>query len=247
MSQATSAGSRKYSKILRVAVESVRHNLRIVFADKFIYFLLAAVGFFLLVSVVGLFDKEWFPDLRDAFEILTLPGLLLIFYPSCFGIQNDMDNHTIEMVFGIPNYRYKVWLVRLLIIFLLVYFVMVMLCVLCSVVLVPVPVFEMAFHLMFPIYFLGSIAFFFSTTVRNGNGTAAIMIIIGMFFMISGDILDESRWNIFLNPYYPIESLGVSRQVWYDTIFYNRLYLLIGSAVAVLGGLLRLQSREKFI
>ena len=35
-----------------------------------------------------------------------------------------------------------------------------------------------------PGFFMGIMAFMLSTVVRNGNGTAVIMIIFGLFFMI---------------------------------------------------------------
>ena len=57
------------------------------------------------------------------YELLIFPGILLIFYPSVFGIQNDDDSRMLEILFGIPNYRYKVWLVRLVMIYALVFIV----------------------------------------------------------------------------------------------------------------------------
>ena len=57
------------------------------------------------VTAVNLFDADWYPDVAEAYSILLLSGLLLIFYPAAFGIQNDMDTRMIETLFGIPNYR----------------------------------------------------------------------------------------------------------------------------------------------
>ena len=98
-----------------------RYNLKIVFANKFIFFLLGALGFYLLIAIINLLDPESYFTKTDVFNILLFPGLLIIFYPSTFGIQNDVDTRMIEVLFGIPNYRYKVWLLRLVIIFIVVY------------------------------------------------------------------------------------------------------------------------------
>jgi hypothetical protein len=98
---------------------------------------------------------------------------------------------------------------------------------------------------MFPIFFLGALAFLISTLIRNGSGTAAIMILIGLFAWISSGFLGESEWNIFLNPYALPDSL--SPVVWQEMIFYNRLYLVVGSILAILAALYRLQKREKFV
>lgn len=223
----------------------IRTNLRIIFANKFIYFLLAGFGFYLLLVTIGLFDADWYPEQEDVYYMLLFPGLLLIFYPTAFGIQNDMDSRMLEMLFGIPNYRYKVWLVRLAIVLLVVYGMMLFLCFLSIYTIIDIPVFETAFQLMFPIFFLGCVSFMISVLVRNGNGTAAIMVLIGLVFWISSGILDRSAWNIFLNPYDFPQDVYIS--VWDETIFYNRLYLVIGSILTILGGLFRLQKREKFI
>ena len=176
---------------------------------------------------------------------MLFPGLLIIFYPSAFGIQNDVDTRMIEVLFGIPDYRYKVWLVRLADIFVLVYLILLSLTFLSSLALVPVPVFSFTLQLMFPVFFMGSLGFMLSTVIRNGSGTAAVMVIIGLAFWISTGFLEQSEWNIFLNPYDFPDSM--TQAMWQETLFYNRLYLIIGTVLAVLAGLFRLQQREKYI
>ena len=100
----------------------LRYNLKIIFANKFIWFLTAAVGFFVMVTLITLFSGNMVTS-GTIYNLLLYPGLLLIFYPTVFGIQNDEDNRILEILFGIPDYRYKVWLVRLIMIFILVFVV----------------------------------------------------------------------------------------------------------------------------
>lgn len=222
-----------------------QYNLKIVFSNKFIYFLLGAVVFFLVITIIDLLDPESYFNEANVYLLLLLPGLLIIFYPSTFGIQNDVDARTIEVLFGIPDYRYKIWLVRQLIIFIVVYIFMVFLGIISSLALIPIPVFEFSLQLMFPIFFLGSMGFMLSTVVRNGSGTAAIMVIIGLIFWIFNGILDENEWNIFLNPYAIPDDLNEA--MWKEMLFYNRLYLVIGTILSILSGIFKLQNREKFI
>ena len=85
-----------------------------------------------------------------------------------------------------------------------------------------------------------------STIIRNGNGTAVVMIIIGIGFWISAGILDESPWNIFLNPFAPPPN-EMNEVVWEGVIFKNRIYLLSGTIIALLYGLMNLSKREKFV
>jgi hypothetical protein len=218
--------------------------MKIIFANKFIYFLVAAVGFFLFVTIITLFS-DTSSGAGTVYFLLLFPGILLIFYPTTFGIQNDADARMIEIIFGIPNYRYKVWLVRIVMIYIIVYLLLIMLSFVSSIAIAIVPVFEMGFHLMFPIFFLGSLAFLVSTLVRNGNGTAVVMVVIGLGFWISSGILENSKWNIFLNPFRLPSDMNEA--IWMDIILNNRIYLAVGTAIWILWGLLNLQKRERFI
>ena len=94
------------------------YNLRIIFANKFIWFLAGSVIFYLGLSVIYVFSND-VSRMKDLYGVFLFSGLLLVFYPSVFGIQNDQDARTIEILFGIPNYRYKVWLVRIILIFVI--------------------------------------------------------------------------------------------------------------------------------
>ena len=227
-----------------VAIKNFVYSLKIIFANKFIYFLTAAVIFFLLVTTINLFSGGS-TVVADVYYILLFPGILLIFYPTTFGIQNDEDSGMLENLFAIPNYRYKVWLPRLGFTYVLVFLLLLVLSGLSSFALINVPIFDMVYQLMFPIFFLGSLAFAFSTIVRNGNGTAVFMVIIGLIFWISSGILEGSEWNIFLNPFELPEE--VSENIWGTVIASNRLYLFSGTLLCILYGLFNLQNREKFI
>jgi ABC-type transport system involved in multi-copper enzyme maturation permease subunit len=171
--------------------------------------------------------------------------MLLVFYPSAFGIQNDQDARTIEILFGIPNYRYKVWLVRIILIFVIGFLIMLVFTFLSSVLIVKFRVVSVTSQVMIPVLFMGLMAFMLSTVVRNGNGTAVIMIIFGLFFMILSDPLRKSQWNVFLNPYdLPYD---VSEASWAIITLKNRIILITGSIIFLLAALLNLQKREKFM
>ncbi len=222
----------------------VRYNLKIIFANKFIWFLLASLAFFVGVLLITLFSKGKV-DAGSIYNLLLFPGLLLVFYPTVFGIQNDEDTRVLEILFGIPDYRYKVWLVRLVLIYLVVFFILLLLGIFCSWALLPFPVFNMAWHLMFPIFFMGTLAFLLSTFIKNGIGTGVVIIIIGVFFLALIDALQNSKWNIFLNPFNLPD--GMSENAWASIVQDNRVILFVGIVLALLGGLTSLQKRERFI
>ncbi|MFC2097001.1 hypothetical protein ACFLSI_01575 [Bacteroidota bacterium] len=230
--------------ILIVAWKLIRYNLKIIFANKFLYFFLAAVMFFILVTLINLFSGSN-PTEGSVYYLLFVPGFLLVFYPTTYGIQNDLDSRMLEIIFGIPNYRYKVWLLRLIQIYIIVSINLLFLCFLSSLAIVRIPVFEMVYQLMFPIFMIGSLSFMFSTVIKSGNGAGVVVIIILTFLFILADPLQESKFNIYLNPFeIPRE---VNETIWKMTSFYNRLILIIISILANLIGLYNLQKREKFV
>jgi hypothetical protein len=222
----------------------VVYNLRIIFANRFIWFLAGSVAFYLGLSVIYVFDQD-VSNMRDLYGIFLFSGILLVFYPATFGIQNDQDARTIEILFGIPNYRYKVWLVRIVLIFVIAFLIMLFFTFLSSVLIVKFPYVNMTVQVMFPVLFLGAMAFMLSTIVRNGNGTAVLMIILGIICMILSNPLRKSEWNIFLNPFRP--SWDVNEAIWAIIAFKNRIILIVGSMVFLLSGLYNLQKREKFM
>jgi hypothetical protein len=220
------------------------YNLRIIFANKFIWFLTGSVLFYLGLSVIYVFSND-VSRMNDLYGVFLFSGLLLVFYPSAFGIQNDQDARTIEILFGIPNYRYKVWLVRIVLIFVIAFLIMLVFTFLSSVMIVKFRFVNMTVQVMYPVLFLGLMAFMLSTVVRNGNGTAVLMIIFGLFFMIMSDNLRKSQWNVFLNPYnLPWD---VNETTWAIIALKNRIILVTGSIIFLLAALYNLQNREKFM
>ncbi|MDR1097139.1 MAG: hypothetical protein LBL57_03300 [Tannerella sp.] len=236
-------------KYITLTVRVIRYNLKIIFAGKFFWFLLAAFAFFAFF----MFQQAWNraeTNEGSIYNLLLFPCLLLIFYPVVFGIQNDEDSRILEIIFGIPNYRYKVWGLRMLIVYMANYFILVLFAYVARLLLYPVNIFEMAAQLVFPMLFFGNFAFMFSTITRSGNGTAVIVIVLGLVFSIfifanvSGSV-ENSFWNVYLNPF--SIPRDVHPMIWQNTIIKSRLFLLIGGIVFLMIGLLNLQKREKFV
>jgi hypothetical protein len=222
----------------------IRYNMKVIFGNRFIWFVVAAIAFYFFIAINSIYDGE---QMNESFiyGLQIMPGILLIFYPMTFGIQNDLEAGILEILFGSPDYRYKVWLVRLILVFVLVFLMMLGITTMSYFLLSPVNIFEITWNVMFPIYFLGSMAFLFSTIIKNGNGTAVVMVIIGVALLILSEMLGRTMWNIFLNPYDIPDRLN--EMIWRDITIKNRIFLAVGSVLFVLYGLFNLQKREKFI
>jgi uncharacterized membrane protein len=105
---------------------------------------------------------------------------------------------------------------------------------------------KMTIQVMAPVMFLGMMAFMLSTVIRNGNGTAVVMIIFGVIFMILQDSpIARSQWNIFLNPY--DLPYGFNETTWALITLKNRIIIVTGIILFLLTALLNLQKREKFM
>ena len=232
---------RNYSIIVH---KMIIYNLRIIFANKFIWFLVGSVLFYVGLSIYYVFAND-VSKMEYLYGIFLFSGVLLVFYPSVFGVQNDQDARTIEILFGIPNYRYKIWLVRILLIFIIAFLIMLVFTFLSSVLIVKFRIVNMTAEVMAPVIFLGVMAFMLSTIIRNGNGTAVVMIVFGLLFLVLSGTLSRSQWNVFLNPYsVPRDLNEVS---WSIISFKNRVILICGTIVFLMAALYNLQKREKFM
>lgn len=229
---------------LNYTLEMMKYNFKIIFGGKFLWFILAAVAFFFLVTVIAIYDGD-VPDENFVFSTLIFPAILLLFYPMTFGIQNDLDAGVLEILFGIPNYRYKVWLIRLLMVYLIVSVLLLAFTLLSRYLLAPVQPLETVAQLLFPLLFLGNLAFWLSTVIKNGNGTAVVVVIVGILLSILSGALGNTMWDIFLVPFEVPR--GVSELLWGSIILKNRIFLSIGALLFLLGGLFNLQKREAFI
>ncbi|HEX2935038.1 MAG TPA: hypothetical protein VHO72_06765 [Bacteroidales bacterium] len=229
---------------LRLIWKMINYNLKIVFANKFIYFLIAAWIFYLIIIGVMLFS-DTIQEPEDIYNTLIFPGILIMFYPIVYNVQNDKDARMLEIVFGVPNYRYKIYVIRFVIALLLLFVLLIGMAWFAWFSVSKIAVFEMVYQLMFPLFFLACLTFLFSTLTRNGNGAAVLMVITGLIFFFLSEPLSYSKWNLFLNPYNVPTEMNIA--VWKNVIYQNRLMMMIGAVIAVLWGLTGLQHREKFV
>jgi len=229
---------------LKLTSDFVRYNVKIIFANKFIYFLIAAFAFFLMVLGIMLFN-DTSPEEADIYGTLIFPGILILFYPVIYNIQSDKDTRMLEIIFGIPNYRYKAYLARFVLSILLLFAFMCLMSWITVFVVIKIPVFHMVYELMYCLLFLASLAFLLASLVKNASGAAVIMVIIGLIFLILAEPLENSKWNIFLNPFDVPGDMSYS--IWQNVLYQNRMMLMIGSVICVLWSLINMQRREKFV
>lgn len=222
------------------------YNMRIIFAGKFIWFLLVGlVLFFFLMYTAAVRGTTLSHGM--VYNQLLIPGMLLVFYPACFGIQNDADHRILELLFGIPNYMYKVWLFRLFMIYVEVYLILVVYAFLARILLYPVAPFTMAAQLMLPVMLFGNLAFLYSTLIRNGNAAAVLSVLTVILAMVLGNIplVENKVWDVTINPYDEPENINAA--IWSMILLKNRIMMVVAGIIFLMSGLLGLQNRGKFL
>ena len=222
------------------------YNMRIIFSGKFIWFLLVglALFFFLMYTAAA---RGTTLSHGMVYNQLIIPGILLVFYPSCFGIQNDADHRILELLFGIPNYMYKVWLFRLVMIYVEVYLILVVYAFLARILLYPVAPFSMAANLMLPVILFGNLAFLYSTLIRNGNAAAVMSVLTVILALILGNtpLVENKVWDVTINPYEEPENINAA--IWSVILLKNRIAMIVAAIIFLMSGLLGLQNRGKFL
>ena len=227
---------------LKVLPNLIQYNLKVIFGSKFIWFILAALAFFIIFMINGISSGEVVQE-SMVYSIMFFPGILLIFYPTVYCMQSDEDTRILEILFCIPNYRYKVWLFRLVMVYFIFYIFLVLFSYLATYLLYPVEEFTMAAQMMFPLLFLGNMAFMMSTFLKSGNATAVVMIVLGILFVTVGS--GQVYYNLQLNLFDPPSNMH--ELLWSNLLLKNRLFLAIGAIIFLLMGLLNLQKRERFV
>jgi hypothetical protein len=223
----------------------VRYSAYQNFSGRALGFIGLAVFAFLGIVVFSLMSRSAARGPEQVYNYLLIPAVLLTFYPAAFAIQSDKDAEMIETLFGIPDHRYKVWLVRLVTLWFLVAGILFCLALFCRIGLTEFPVGTMVLQIMFPVLFLASLAFFLACLTRSGNGTAVILVMVLLVFWALGGTLKGSSWFLFHNPFAGVSPLPAI--VWKKITLSNRLYLSIGSVFLLMLALMRLQNRERYI
>ena len=222
------------------------YNMRIIFSGKFIWFLLVCLAlFFFLMFAAASRGTELSHGM--VYNQLIIPGILLVFYPACFGIQNDADHRILELLFGIPNYMYKVWLFRLVMIYVEVYLILVVYAFLARILLYPVSPFLMAAQLMLPVMLFGNLAFLYSTLIRNGNAAAVMSVLTVILALVLSNLplVENKVWDVTINPYDEPENINAA--IWSVILLKNRIAMGVAAIIFLMSGLLGLQNRGKFL
>ncbi len=220
------------------------YNFKILFGGKYVIFVILA----LLLFCYQIFNAAYYgASLAEnvVFENLIYPALLLVFYPATYGIQKDSEAKILEIFFCIPNYMYKVWLLRLLFVILACMIDVMLFSLLSQLLLCPVDILLMTYHIMFIVLLFGSLALFLSTIIKSGNGVAVVLIGLFGLLITIGESYGNTMWDVMLNPYNEVDSIHPT--IWAKTISNSRIMLGTCSVGLILMSLNNLRRRERLL
>ncbi len=229
---------------LKTILLLAKYNFKIVFGGRYIVFMIISLILFCYLLFNSAYSGEALSEITVA-ENLIFPSLLLIFYPTTYGIQKDEESKILEIFFCIPNYMYKVWLLRLLFVFIACYVNILIFSYLAHLLLCPIDIVMMSYHVMFVVIFFGSLAFFLSTFIKSGNGVAIVLLGLMALIINLSSQFEYTMWDIMLNPFE--EPTNIHADIWQTIISNNHMLQICSSAAMLLLSLNNLRRRESLL
>ncbi len=222
-----------------------KYNFKILFGGRYLIFMVLSFIFFCYLLFNSAYSGNALTEVV-VYANLIFPSLLLIFYPTTYGVQRDEEAKILEIFFCIPNYMYKVWLLRLIFVFIACFANVLLFSYAAHLLLCPVSIFKMTYQTMFVVVLFGSMAFFLSTFIKSGNGVAIVLLgLFALLVFISGSFFENSMWHILINPF--DEPTDIHPDIWQSTLSHSRILLSCCSLGLLLLSLNNLRRRESLL
>ncbi|KAA3619848.1 MAG: hypothetical protein DWQ05_03750 [Calditrichaeota bacterium] len=232
---------------LKVSLEVFRLNTRIVFSNRFAWFLFGLIAYIIFLYVVN-YQNEIYDRMRPDFifyMLVQLPLSAIAVFLCMNLISSEKDNRTLEITFTTAGSRYKIWLIRfgsLCVLFLLLAIV------LSSIgffFFVELPIWSLAFHAYVPVFFIAGMVFYFAVKFRSGLAAGMVSGIVLFFMFTFHEPLEDTRYTLFFNPFDVPHNIDAS--VWYDWTWQNRIGLLVLGGLFIFAALRGMNNRERLL
>jgi len=224
---------------------------RILFAGKFYIFLSLAIAWDLTCVILGHVFHDPMP-LEAVFYVMNLvPMIILALYLSMTLVSYEKENLTIEALFSVPGSPYKVWLYKLAVQFIMLFFVQMLFAFMSFYFVQDFAIEVMISHAFIPVFCVANINFFLSTQFKSGY-TAGLLTLVILFFLLllsaffsAAPFIDGTYWNFYLNPFMKPGNMDIN--IWNQKLLYNKTGILLLGLVFMYFGLSKLRNREPFI
>ncbi len=233
----------KFKSIIQLSV-LVR---KILFGGKFFYFLFAAAVFIGIVIFVNYADEEESPLTlaQSLIVLMMLPMSVLAVYLSMIIIPQEKEMRTIETLFSMPGSRYRIWLVKIAVMFVFLSIFLVLFESLTFFLVTDLDFFETFWHVMPSVYFLSGLTFYFSVKTKSSNAAGMLTGLVVFFIVIFADPLHRTPYFLYLNPYDKPRAIDPS--LWSKYVFQNHIGLFAIGTLFFYFGLNKLLQRERIV
>jgi len=224
---------------------------KILFAGKFYIFLILAVVWDVICVILGHVFHDPMP-LEAVFYVMNLvPMLILALYLSMTLVSFEKENVTIEALFSVPGSPYKVWLYKLAVQFIMLFFVQMLFAFISFYFVQDFAIEVMVSHVLIPVFCVANLNFFLSTLFKSGYAAGLSTLVVLLFllllygFLSAIPVIDSTYWNFYLSPFEKPGDMDIN--VWNQKLLYNKAGVLFIGLVFMYFGLSKLRNREPFI
>ncbi|MFC1554565.1 hypothetical protein ACFL7D_08025 [candidate division KSB1 bacterium] len=218
---------------------------KILFSGKFYIFLFFAILWeCIMIFIAHYLAKESMPIEPAFFVMNMIPMMVLAWYLSMSMVTSERDNLTIESLFTVPGSQYKVWMYKITVQFITLFFVQVLLSLITFYFMIDFEIEVMIIHSFIPVFFAANLNFFLSTLMKNGYA-AGICTLAVLLILISSAAFEESAWNFYIIPFNRPGNLDID--VWNQRLIYNKIGVFLLGSLFMYFGLNKLRKREPFI
>jgi ABC-type transport system involved in multi-copper enzyme maturation permease subunit len=234
--------------LLSSAIRLYRLSFRLVFHKKLIFMTAGILVYYgILYTLAVVRPGEGF-SVRQALHVLVeIPGAVLAIYLTMDLVAGERDRNTLEVLFSASMSHYKIWVTRMLAVYVVLLVTLVGMSTLSYYLFAEFPFLLGGLNAFLPAFLIASLTFFFSVTCRSGN--AAGMLSLGVLVLIlitsDPDILGDTVFFVFLNPFDP--PMGMEEMMWDDRVLINRLGILATGCLLLFLGLRRMERRERLL
>jgi hypothetical protein len=232
---------------LSVAWEILRLQARVIFSQKFVWFLAGIVAYFVVIYIVN-YNQPMIDRMaqEDVFNwLLQFPLSALAVYLNMQLITSEKDNRTLEVMFTTAGSRYKVWLLRVGTLNAILLALSLGLSALAFFTFTDVPIFGMALNAFVPTFFVGNMTLYFAVRFRSGFAAGMVSAGLLVVLLMFSELYNETRYFLYFNPYDVPRQLDPETWNWW--MWQNRMAVLLLGSFLLFSALRGMEVRERLL
>ncbi len=223
-----------------------RLSFRLVFHRKLLFMGAGILAYYGILYALAVFRPgEGFSAIQALHILVEAPGTVLGIYLTMDLVAGERDRNTLEVLFSTSSSHYKIWVVRMLSIYVVLAVSLMAMSALSYFFFAEFLFVEGALNAFLPAFLVANLTFFFSVSFRSGNAAGMLSLGFLIFILLTSESLGNTPYFLFLNPFDP--PIGVDDALWGDRVLVNRLCVAALGCVLLFLALRRMEGRERLL